>query len=110
MKVLLTWDFKVDYMSLGRLSLFLRLPLAVLICSQLVYLSGNFSLDDYFVISAEEVVAFDERNDNKFFNAGLPVVPFKDALIQQADKVSLGLGSAPGDATLELHATGPPTA
>ncbi len=97
-------------MSFSRLSIFLRLPLAVLICGQLVYLSGGFSLDDYFVSSAEAVVAFDERDDKKFFAAGLPVTPFKDALIQQAGKVSLGLGSVPEDATFELHATGPPAA
>jgi len=106
--VLLTWDFKVAYMSLLRLSLFLRLPLAVLICGQLVFLGGSFSSGDYFVLSAEEVVVLDERDDKKFFDAGLPGTTFKDALIQLADKVSLGLGYVPRDATLELRATGPP--
>ncbi len=97
-------------MSLSRLSLFLRLPLVALICSQLVYLGGNFSLGDYFVLSAEEVVVFDERDDNKFFDAGLPVSPHKDALIRHANKISLKLGYGPEEVTPEHRATGPPTA
>ena len=71
-------------MSFNRLSLFLRLPLAVLISSQLVYLSGNFSLDAYFVSYVEKVFVFDERDDKKFFDADLPLANSKIALYQPA--------------------------
>lgn len=107
-EVPLTWDFRVAYMSFSRLSSFLRLPLVVLICGQLVYLGGNFALGGYFVLSVEEVVASDERDDKKFFDSGVPVTTFKDALSRHANKVSLGLGYMPRDVALELRATGPP--
>lgn len=84
--------------------------MAALICGQLVFLGGNFSLDDYFIPSAEEVAAFDERDDTNFLDTGLPIVAFKDAFIQSDGIALLGLGHAPGDATLELRATGPPNA
>jgi len=98
-------------MSFRRLSLLLRLPLAVLIFSQLVYLGGDFPPDDYLTSPYEVVVAFDELEDNKSFDksfdVALPVVINKDALIQHSNWVSLGLGYA-FKATSELHATGPP--
>ena len=97
-------------MSFSRLSLFLRLPMAALICGQLVFLGADFSLDDYFISSVEEVVVFDERDEDKFFDAGLTASTFKVALIPNAGKVLSGLGDVPGDATLELRATGPPNA
>lgn len=96
-------------MNFSRLSLFLRLPLAVLICSQLVFLSGNVSLDEYFVASAEEVVSFDEREENASSDVVLPVAAQGNALTGHSEKVSSGLGSVPEGAALDLHATGPPT-
>ncbi len=97
-------------MSFSRLSVLLRLPLAVLICSQLVYLGSDLSSDDHWVASEEVVVAFDERDDNESSDTGFPVVTFKDALIQHFDWVMLGLGNVSESAALELRATGPPNA
>jgi hypothetical protein len=97
-------------MDFSRLYLLLRLPLAVLICSQLVSLGGDFPPDDYLISPDEVAYTFDERDDNKPFDVGLPVVNFKDALIQHSNWVSLDLGYVSKSATLELRATGPPNA
>ncbi len=96
-------------MRFSRLSLVLRLPLAALLCSQLVFFSGDVPRGDYYASSAEEVVAFDERDDSKSFDAGLSVIPFEQDLIQQFEQFLSGLGHAPQGITLDLHATGPPT-
>lgn len=95
-------------MSFGRLSLLLRLSLAVLICGQLVFLGGNFSPENYLASPGEAEVFFDERDDDKSFDVGLPVITFEDALTQHSDWVLLDLGHVSGGITLELHATGPP--
>lgn len=95
-------------MSFGRLSLLLRLSLAVLICGQLVFLGGNFSPENYLAFPGEAEVFFDERDDDKSFDVGLPVITFEDALTQHFDWVSLALGYVSEGITLELHATGPP--
>ncbi len=95
-------------MSLSRLFLLLRLPLAVLICGQLSFLGGTFHPDDYLAFPGEAEVIFEERDDNKSFDVGLSVVIFKDALIQHFDWVSPDLGHVSEGAPLELHATGPP--
>ena len=97
-------------MTFSPLFLLLRLPLAVLICGPLLFLGGDFSPDDYLASPGEVEVAFEERDDNESFDAGLPVVIFKDPLIQHSDWVSLDVGSVPQGAPLELHATGPPNA
>jgi len=86
----------------------LRLPLAVLIFSQLVYLGGNPSSDGYLISSEEVAVSFSERDDSKSSYLGLPGGTFKDALIQHFDWISLGLGYVLQGAVLELRATGPP--
>ena len=88
----------------------LRLPLAVLVCSLLVCVGGNFPQDDYLATFEKVEATFDERDDNKSFDGGLPVVIFKDALIQHFAWVSLDLGNVPQGAPLELRATGPPNA
>ena len=95
-------------MGFNRLYLLLRMPLAVLICIQLVFLGGDFPPDDYLTSPDEVADIFDEREDNKSFDAGLPAVIFKDALIQHSNWVSLDLGYLSQIATLELRATGPP--
>ncbi len=95
-------------MSLRRFSLFLRLPLAVLICSQLVYLSGN-SPPDEFLASPEEVsVTLDELGDDKSFDVGLPIVIFETTLNQHSDWVLSDFGHVSQGAALERRATGPP--
>ena len=95
-------------MDFSRLFLLLRLPLAVLICSQLVFLGGNVSPEDYLVSPGEVEVLLDERDDKKSFDVGLPVFIFEDALIRPFEWVSLDLGHVSGGVNLELHATGPP--
>ncbi|NQU61617.1 MAG: hypothetical protein HQ512_10855 [Rhodospirillales bacterium] len=94
-------------MNFSRLSLLLRLPLVVLFCGQLAYLGDNVPQDDYLTSAEQVVVSFEERDDNTSFDVGLPVDIFDDALIQQSDWVSWDLGYV-ANATLELHATGPP--
>lgn len=96
-------------MNFSRFSLVLRLPLALFLCSQLVFLSGDGPLGDYFASSAGEVVAFDEREDANPFDAGLSVAKFEDALIQPSDVVLSGLGTVSQGTALDLRATGPPT-
>jgi len=96
-------------MRFGRLSLMLRLPLAVLLCSQLVFLGGDIPRGDYYASSAEEVVSFDERDDGKSFDAGLSAATFEQDLIQASGLVLSGLGYAPQGITPDLRATGPPT-
>ncbi|MDA1024083.1 MAG: hypothetical protein O2817_12195 [Proteobacteria bacterium] len=96
-------------MRLSRLSLVLRLPLAALLCSQLVFFSGDVPRGDYYASSAEEVVAFDERDDGKSSNAGLPAATFEQALIQASDLVLSGFGYVPQGIAPDLRATGPPT-
>lgn len=95
-------------MSFSPLFLLLRLPLAVLICGPLLFLGGDFSPDDYLASPGEVEVAFEERDDNESFDAGLPGVIFEDPLIQQSNGVSSDVGSVPQGVPLELHATGPP--
>lgn len=95
-------------MGFGRLYLLLRLPLVVLICSQLVFFGGDFPPDDYLTSPDEVADIFDERDDNKPFGVGLPDVIFKDALIQHSGWVSLDLVNVSQGAPLELRATGPP--
>jgi len=96
-------------MRLSRLSLVIRLPLAVLLCSQLVYFSGDVPRGDYYASSVVEVVAFDERDDGKSFDAGLPVALFEQALIQPFELYLSGFGYVPQGITPDLRATGPPT-
>jgi len=95
-------------MHFSRLSLVLRLPLAILLCSQLVYLRDSVPLGDYFASFAEEVIAFDNGEDRKSFGAGLPVVISKDSFTQHSDLVYAGLGDVRQGITLDLRATGPP--
>jgi len=95
-------------MGFRRLTLLLRLPLAVLLCSLLVCLGGNFPPDDYLAVTEKVADTFDERDDKKSFGVGLPVVIYEDDLIQHSDRVSLDLGNVSQGDTLELHATGPP--
>ena len=101
-------------MSFRRLSLMLRVPLAVLLCGQLVFLGGDFPPDDYLTSPNEVAVTFDELEDNKSFDksfdVGLPGVILEDDLNQHFAWVSLDLGNVPQGVTLELHATGPPNA
>ncbi len=97
-------------MSFSRLSLLLRLPLAVLICGQLVYLGGDLSSDDHWVSSEAAAVVFDERDDRESSDTGLPVAAFMDFLTQRFDWVKSGLGNVSGNATLDPRATGPPSA
>ncbi len=97
-------------MSFSRLSVLLRLPLAALICGQLVYLGSDLSSDELWVSSAEVVVVFDERDDSESSDTGLPAVTFMDFSIRHFDRVMSGLGNVSGSATLELRATGPPNA
>ena len=89
--------------------MFLRLSLTVLICGQLLFLDGAFSRDNYMASPGEAEVFFDERDDSKPFDLGLPVIIFEDSLTQHFAWVSSGLGYVPKGVTLELHATGPPT-
>lgn len=95
-------------MSFKRFSLLLRVPLIVLTCSQLVYLNGAFFPDDFLPSPNEEAVSFDENNDNKSLDVGLPVVIFKNAQYQHTDGILLELGYQFSSATPELHATSPP--
>ncbi len=97
-------------MSFSRLPLLLRLQLVVLICSQLLFLGGTFSPDDYLASPGEAEVIFEERDDKESFDAGSPAVIFKDALIRPFAWVSSDLGVVSDGVTLELHATGPPNA
>ena len=95
-------------MSFSRLFLLLRLPLAVLLCGLLVCLGGTFPPDDYLASPGEVELILDERDDNKPFDGGLPVVIFEDALNQHFNWVSLDLGNMSEGVPLELRATGPP--
>ena len=95
-------------MGFRRLSLMLRLPLTVLICSLLVCVGGNFPPDDYLAALEKVEVPFNESDDKKSSYVGLPVVIFKDALIQHSGWVSLDLVNVSQGAPLELRATGPP--
>ena len=95
-------------MDFSRLFVLLRLPLAVLICSQLVFLGGNVSPEDYLVSPGEVEVLLDERDDKKSFDVGLPVDIYEDALIRPFEWVSLNPGHVSDGVTLERHATGPP--
>ncbi len=97
-------------MSFSRLSVLLRLPLVALICGQLAYLGGGFSLGEHWVSPGEVTVVFDERDDDESSDTGLPVAVSKDALTQDADEVPSGLGDVSRSATLDLRATGPPSA
>ena len=97
-------------MGFRRLSLMLRLPLAVLICSLLVCVGGNFPPDDYLAAIEKVEVPFDERDDKESFDRGLSVVIFQDALIQHSDWASLDLGYVSQGGPLELRSTGPPNA
>ncbi len=97
-------------MSLSRLSLLLRVPLVALIFGQLAFLGGTLPPDDSLAPTEEISVTFEERDDNKPFDAGLPVVIFEDALIRFSGWVLPDLGHVSPGATLELHATGPPNA
>ena len=101
-------------MDLCRPSLILRLPLFVLVCGLLFGPSGNFSPGDNLAIPGEGAytieVAYtlEERDGNKSFDDGLPVVNFNLALIQHFNRFSLDHKYVPQVATLELRATGPP--
>ena len=95
-------------MDFSRLSLLLRLPLAVLVCGLLFCFCLYPPPGDSFAINVEVEDAFDERDGEKPFNGALPVASFKLALIEQFNWVSLGRGYAPQVVPLELHATGPP--
>ncbi len=97
-------------MNFSRLSVLLRLPLAALICSQLVFLGADLSSDDHWVSSEEVVVVSDERDDSESSGTGLPVATLKVLLIQPFDWAMLGLGNVSDSAALELRATGPPNA
>ena len=68
-------------MSFRRLSLLFRLPLAVLFCSQLVFLGGDFPPDDYLASPEEVAVSFDELDDNKSFDVGLSVVILEGLIV-----------------------------
>lgn len=96
-------------MNFSRLSRYLCLPLAVLLFSQTVHVSGNFSSGKYMTSPVVVVVAFDERDDDKPFDIDLPAVVSKGALIQRYEKVSWDLDFIPQGAILVLHATGPPS-
>jgi hypothetical protein len=97
-------------MSFSRLSVLLRLPLAVLICSQLVYLGSDLSSDDHWVSSGEVMVVFEEREVSESSDTGLPAVAAVDFSTQRFDWAMLGLGNVSESAVLDLRATSPPSA
>jgi len=95
-------------MNFSCLSLFFRLPLVVLVFGLIFVFDGNFPKADNLAISVEIADYFDERDDKKSFDDGLPIVTFKLTLNQHFNRVSLDLGFVPKIVPLELHATGPP--
>jgi len=96
-------------MSFSHLSLVLRLPLAAILCWLLVFLGGDIPRGDYYASSVEEVVVFEERDDDWSFYVDLPVSFFEDALIQSSEPILKGFGYQLQGIAPDLHATGPPT-
>lgn len=96
-------------MSFSRLSFVLRLPLAAILCWQLVFIGGDIPRGDYYASSVEEVVAFEESDDDRSFDVGLPVSFFEGVLIQASEPILSGFGYQLQGIAPDLHATGPPT-
>ena len=95
-------------MDFNRLLLLSRLSLVVLVCGLLFGLGGNFSPGNSFVIPGAMADTIDERDDDEFFDGGLPVDISKLALLHSFIWVSFDLGHVPRFGALELNATGPP--
>ena len=96
-------------MDFSRLFLWSRMSLVVLVCGLVFGLGGNFPPGDKLAIPGVITDTFDERDDDEFFDAGLPVDISKSTLLHSFNWVSTDLGHAPRLGTLELNATGPPS-
>jgi len=90
--------------------LWLRLLLVVLVYGLPFGDYGNYIPSDNLIIIGEAADIFDERDDKNSLDDGLPVILFKDALIQHFNWISFDLDNVSEGVTLELHATGPPNA
>jgi hypothetical protein len=96
-------------MDFSRLFIWSRLSLVVLVCGLVFGLGGNFLPDDTLATPGVITDTFDERDEEEFFDGGLPADISKSALLHSFNWVSMGLGHVPKIGTLELNATGPPS-
>ena len=97
-------------MDFSRLFIWSRLSLAVLVCGLLFGFGGNFPPGNNLAITGAMADTIDERDDEEFFDGGLPADISKLAVFHPFHWFSLDLGHVPRLGALELNTTGPPSA